>query len=122
MSIQSEVKELKALRQEIKALSKKTSEMRKRAKVLETHITEFLTAKGQPGVKFEGENIFLLEKETHARKKATESRQSTLELLQAYRVQNPEKLLEELALAKKGPKITVRTLKTSKVGATPKSK
>ena len=114
MSIQADVKELKSLRLETKALSKRLTVMRKRMKDLEGNITAYLRAKDQQGVKFEGENIIIEEKEKYGRKKPKESQQAVLELLKGYGVPNPEKAVEELSNARKGPKVVVQTLRTIK--------
>lgn len=114
MSIKSDVQELHAIRAEMKLLNIKKKKLRDQEKAVETRIAEYLKVKEQPGLKHQGTAIVLQEKETRTAKKPKERDADTIEVLQKYGINNPEKALEEIMEARKGDRILARKLQFKK--------
>ena len=101
MLIRNDVVELQTIRQEIKRHLGEIKKFREKEKFLCKKISAYLIANDLPGVKFEGMAILNEEKEKRKLKPKKEAFASTIDVLKQY-VANPEKVLEEIAEAKKG--------------------
>ena len=111
MSIREKVKELNAVKQELKQLSMKTTKLRKYSVKLENDISKYLDAKDQPGLKYQGIAIIKETKSKRKNKKKNDQFLDAVHVLKENNVQNPEKVLEELLEARKGEKIDLTRLK-----------
>lgn len=114
MSIRADVQQLQAIRAEIKALNDKKRKLREQELAVEGRIAEFLRAKEQQGVKYQGTAIVLEEKETHRNRPPKDRDAEAISVLARYGVPEPEKALSELMQARKGEKIIKQKLKIKK--------
>ena len=115
MSIQGKVTELNSLKNELKSLSQKCTVLRKRAKVIEQEIDDYLEQKDQPGLKYNGIAIIRETKTKRPIKKKTDVREATINILENAGVNNPEKIFEELTEARLGSPKEHRKLKINKI-------
>lgn len=109
------VNELKSINIEIKRLVKETSELRKRAKVIEQNIVDFLDEKEQPGVKFQDTAIVLEKKQKYTYKGKKDKEEDSLRILEDYGISNPKEVLEELKRANKGNEVESKKIKITKL-------
>jgi len=114
MSIKSDVLELESIRAEIKSLAAKRKELRKREKVVEERIIQYLEIKEQPGLKHHGTAIILEQKEARERKKAKERDMDAKLVLERYGISDADRVLAEVLEARKGNKVPVKKLKIKK--------
>jgi len=114
MSIKNDVIELQAVRQEMKRKREELKKWREKEKQLCAKISSYLQAKNLPGVKFEGVAIVNEEKETRKPKPKKEGLTASLDVLKKY-VNDPEKVLQEIAEAKKGDEVVKQSIKIQKV-------
>ena len=114
MSVKEDVRELESLRLELKNLSKNRKELKKREKILQGKIGEFLKSKEQVGLKHKGTAIILEKKEKHKQKNKKQVNEDTLAILRDSGIQNPEHLMLEILNARKGELIEEETLKMKK--------
>jgi hypothetical protein len=115
MSIQGKVTELNLLKNELKSLTQKCSALRKRSKVIEQEIHDYLEKKDQPGLKYNGIAIIRETKTKRTVKKKTDARESAIKILEDAGVDNPEKTFEELSEARMGSPKEHRKLKINKL-------
>lgn len=102
MSIQGKVNELNSIKNELKSLRIRGANLRKRIKILEDEINEYLVTKDQPGLKHKGTAIIRETTTVHRRKKKAEQTSDAISILYKYGIDNPEKVLSEIAESKKG--------------------
>jgi hypothetical protein len=110
-SIQSIVKELEAIRNEIKRNNDINAKLRKRSVVLETHISGYLESKNQPGFKHNGKKFVLQEKTAFKRAKKKDKEESVTKILREMGVHDPKSAYERIQVAQKGEEVEVRKLK-----------
>ena len=111
MSIQGRVIELKSIKRELKVLRKRGTDLRRRAKQIEDEIDEYLDAKDQPGLKYNGTAIIRENKETRKLKKKNEQKNDAISVLERYGVRNPEEAFNELMNSRRHSPVLVRKLK-----------
>jgi hypothetical protein len=114
-SIVNYVNELKSINTEIKRLVKETTSLRKRAKIIEQNIVEFLDAKDQPGVKFQDTAIVVETKSKWAYKGKKDKEEDSLRILEEYGISNPKNVLDELRKAGKGDELQAKKIKITKL-------
>jgi hypothetical protein len=111
MPISSDIDEFHNLTNEIKRLSITLKKLRNRRKKIESNIVEYLKFKEQKGVRY-GDSALLIEnKETRKRKKASECKIDSINILRRYGIRNAEEVLNELSNAKKGESTEVNKIK-----------
>ncbi len=115
MSIQSDIKELNDVNNEIKRLSSELKKLRIQSKDIELRIVNFLQEKEQPGVKYQGKAIILENKEKHVKKKKNEQETDALEVLSKFNIPEPEKVLKQILEARKGSLTEIQKLKIKKL-------
>jgi hypothetical protein len=115
MSIVSFINELQSIKVAIATHTKETAILRKRAKVIEQQITDYLEAKDQPGVKFQDTAIVVDTKPKWAYKNKKDTEEDSLKILEEYGVSNPKEALEELLKARKGDEIETKKIKIKKI-------
>jgi hypothetical protein len=115
MSIQSDVISLNELRSEIKRRAKDLKDLRKQEKIIANRIVEYLKAKEQPGVKFQGNAIVVEDKEKYVTKKKKDSQNDCIEFLSQYNINNPEEVLKKLLEIKKGVPEKIQKIKIKKI-------
>lgn len=115
MSIQTDVNELNNLNIEIKRLSKSLHTLRLRKAEVEKRITDFLEAKEQPGVKYQGVAILAQDKTKRIYKSKKIKNEDGIEVLKKYGVTNPDIALNEVINAMKGDEMTTKQLKIKKL-------
>ena len=110
------VTELKELVADIKQRSMQLGKLRKRKEELEKKITDFLTEKDQPGVKYK-DTAVILEKNKIKRvpKKKAQKEEECLEVLKYYGITNAEKILNELVETMKGEEVPKNTIRLKDV-------
>ena len=114
MSIQGQVNELNAIKSELKSLRSRGTFLRNRSKKIEDEIEEYLASKDQPGLKYKGTAIIREVKTKHKTKKKIDQKADCIQVLERYGINSPEKVLEELAKAKKGSPTEHKKLKFTK--------
>jgi len=114
MSIKGDVIELESIRTEIKRLSASLKTWRAKEKALCEKISNYLNEKDLPGVKFGGVAILNEQKEKRKAKPKGEGISAAMEVLKRY-VPDPEKVLEEMAEAKKGEAVVSSSIKIQKL-------
>ena len=112
-SIQAMVKELEAIKNEIKRNNDTNTKLRKRASVIETHISGYLDNNKQPGFKYNGKKFVLQEKTTYKRAKKKDKEDNVTRILKEVGVHDAKKVYERIQDAQKGDEVEVRKLKIS---------
>jgi hypothetical protein len=115
MSIQGKVNELNAIKSELKSLRLRGSTLRKRAKLIEDEIDEYLDRKDQPGLKYKGTAIIRETSTTRRVKKKSDARVDAINVLERRGVGSPEKVFDEMMDARRGSPTEQRKLKFKKI-------
>ena len=115
MTIQNDVRELNQLNAEIKRLSAEARTLRKRAKEAEARIADYLKAKDQPGLKYEGQAIVLEQVTKRPARKKVEYEERAIDVMESHGVKDPERLWKELSESRRGSPQEVSKLKVRKV-------
>ena len=89
MFIKAYVDELEQIQAEIKRNNSRNSMLRQRSKELETNITEYLSQKGQHGIKYNGRAIIMEQKEKRPVKKKKEKEADIISFLEELGVKDP---------------------------------
>lgn len=100
MSIKGNINELDNINQEIKRISTQLKSLRKRKKLLENTIVEYLNNNEQNGVKYNNNAIFIKKKTKKKQKKKTQQKNDMLNILRQYNIPNPEQVLNQINNAK----------------------
>lgn len=102
MSIKGYITELKAIKEEQKALRSRLKQLGSAAKIAEENILKYLKEKDQLGVKHQGTAITInhTTSRTHKPKKVQDS--DSKDLLASLGVENPELVLEQLLEIRRG--------------------
>ena len=114
MSIQSQINELNAIKNELKHIRIRSAALRTRAKKMEDDIEEYLSSKDQPGLKYKGTAIIREVTTKHKNKKKIHQTADCIQVLEKYGIHSPEKVLDELTNAKKGSPTEHKKLKFKK--------
>ena len=110
MSIQAELSELKGLKLELTNLNKRAKLIRKRVKLLESIIAQYIDEKDLPGIKHNGVAV-ILERKTRRAGKSNKMRDSdAMKVLEDYGISNPEKALRKIMEARKGDELQIDKL------------
>jgi hypothetical protein len=96
---------------EIKRLSARLKDLRRKRDTAESHIIEYLKSNDLPGGKLRGKEIRLITKQQRARKGAKDKEADAIDVLRNYGIRDPHILLEELQNAQKGKEIEKCKLK-----------
>jgi len=117
MSASALISEINALSQEIKRRASGLRDLRKRKKLLETKLINFLNKNNQRGVTFKGQLAVMKETKTRSIKRLKKGEKAMLasEMLQKYGIQNPGQLANDLVELMTGPQETITTLKYRKL-------
>jgi hypothetical protein len=115
MSIQGKVNELNSIKSELKSLRQRGTALRKRAKVIEDEIEEYLDSKDQPGLKYKGTAIIRETATQRRTKKKADARADAIYVLERRGVESPEKLFDEIMEARRGSPTEQRKLKFKKI-------
>ncbi len=115
MSIQGKVNELNSIQNELKSLRIRGATLRKRAKIIEEEIDEYLDMKDQPGLKYKGSAIFRETATKRRIKKKIEQRSDAIDVLEKHGVDDPDKILDEIIEARRGSPTEHRKLKFKKI-------
>lgn len=114
MSVRSSIQEISKIKAEIKRNLAKNRELRKRLKVLDKSVLDYLDKRQQPGVKWNGQAIYKETKMSTSRKKKLEKEEDSLDILRNYGIKNPKKALQKILDARKGECVEKTTLKFRK--------
>lgn len=107
------VKELEQIRNEIKRNNDANTKLRKRATVIENHISGYLDSSKQPGFKYNGKKFVLQEKTRHKRVKKKDKEDNVTRILKEVGVHDPKRVYERIQDAQKGEEVEIRKLKIS---------
>ncbi len=108
MSIQESMRSLSEIEKEIHRLSKQLSKLRKDSKEIRNNISNYISAKEQVGLKYDGK-AFILDKKTKPFAKPKKSKEeSYIQCIEQYGIENPKAFLEELMNAGKEEKEIVK--------------
>jgi hypothetical protein len=114
MSIRADVQELEFLNSEMKVLRRRMKFLRDKQKATEGRIAQFLKAKEQPGVKFQGTALILEEKEKAQHKRPKDKDADTITVLERLGVENPQEALKDIIAARRGETQKTERLKVKK--------
>ena len=111
MSIQSSIKELDAIKLEIKRNNESNRRLRERSKVLELQIKDYMEAKDHVGLKFKNQSIIL--ENAVSRKRKVESKKNTelIDWLKSRGISEPEKACVEIRQLQKGEEVEIKKVK-----------
>jgi hypothetical protein len=115
MSIQAYVSELQNLNIELKRLKQTSSELRKKIKIVENNIMEYLQEKQQPGVKYHDTAIIIENKSKRTSKPKKDKEEDALRILEQYGIKDSKNLLEQILEAGKGEEVEINKLKIKKI-------
>ena len=113
MSITGQINELKSIKKEIDRLSNQLRDLRKKKKVLENAITEFIDNQEQSGLKFKGEQYKIKTSQISDRKRTVDDKKSDgCSVLEKYGIsdKNANTIMKEIMSAMKGPPIEQKKL------------
>jgi hypothetical protein len=114
-SIQEKIRRLTELNQKKSLLTKDMRKLNKEIKTVNQDVVDYLTAKEQPGVKYDGTAIILDTKPKPVAKPKKLKEQSYIEVLQRFGIDNPQEVLKELfESGKESKEITKLKLKKIK--------
>jgi len=116
-SIQSSVQELKEINIEIKRLTKKASELRKRATFIEKNIISFLNEKELPGVKDNSTAVIIQNKKKTINRNKKNIEQRSLKILEenGIPIQNAKELLNQILDVRKGEQVELQKVKMQEI-------
>jgi len=117
MSIVNFINELQSIYAAIAKNNKENASLRKRAKVIEQDITNYLESKEQPGVKFQDTAIVVDKRQKWSYKSKKDTEEDSLRILEDCGVPNPKEVLDELSKARKGNEIETKKIKIKKIKA-----
>jgi glutamine synthetase adenylyltransferase len=115
MSIVNFINELQSIKVAIAKNNKENASLRKRAKVIEQNITEYLESKDQPGVKFQDTAIIVDKRQKWSYKNKKDTEEDSLRILEDSGVRNPKEVLDELSKARKGNEFETKKIKIKKI-------
>jgi cell division septum initiation protein DivIVA len=115
MTIKDYVDELEQIQSEIKRNNIRNAQLRKRVKELETSIFEYLSEKGQHGLKYKGRAIMLQEKERRPTKKKKDREAGIISLLEELGVSEPTAAYSKLQDVQKGSPVAETKLTFKKL-------
>ena len=109
MSIKAYVDELEQVQEEIKRNNKRNALLRVRVRELEASISEYLTAKGQHGLKYKGRAILVQSGEKRGTKSKKEKESSIMSLLNESGIEDPDEFYAKLIdVQKKDPVVQTK--------------
>ena len=111
------ISEINTLTSEIKRRSQALRELRKRKKLLELQLIEFLDNNNQRGVTFQGKLAIVKENTQKSTRRLRKNEKAMLarEFLEKNGIQNTGKLAQELVELMSGPKTMITKLKYQKL-------
>ena len=109
------VSELQNLNIELKRIKKTSSELRKKIKIVESNIMEYLKEKQQPGVKYHDTAIVIENKSKRTSKPKKDKEEDALRILEEYGIRDSKNVLEQILDARKGDEIEINKLKIKKI-------
>jgi len=118
MSITGNINELQSIKQEIKRLSDKLRDLRKKKKSLEDDISKFIEEKEKPGIKYKGNQFLPQTKQMVDRKRSSKTKEEDAgRVLQKYGIseQNSQTLVKEILEAMRGPRTEETSLLIKKL-------
>ena len=111
MSIKGYVDELEQIQSEIKRNNTRNRVLRQRAKALEANISEYLSQKGQSGLKYKGKAIVIENKEHRPAKKKKEKDADIISLLEQWGIQDAQNAYQKLQEVQKGEPVEQQKIK-----------
>ena len=114
-TIKADVNELNCIKEEIRRLSFRLKDLRKKASDVEGRIISYLEEKQQPGVKYKGTAIIIENKNRKVRKKKNQLEEDALDVLKQHGVSNAHEVLGQILKARSGEVVTCSKLKIQKI-------
>lgn len=115
MSIVNFINELQSIYIAIAKNNKDNASLRKRSKLIEQNIAEYLESKDQPGVKFQDTAVVIDKRPKWSYKSKKNTEEDSLKILEEYGISNPKEVLDELLKARKGDEIETKKIKIKKI-------
>ena len=100
--IQHKVNELNSVKNELKKLRIRSSELRSISNQLEQEIDQYLESKDQPGLKYKGTAIIRETKTKRRLKNKEQQKADAITVISKYGIDTPEKVLEEIMESRRG--------------------
>lgn len=114
-SITAAINELNGVRAELARLRIQTRQLNTRKKNLEKQIVDFLDAKDQPGIKYQGVAIIPEEKESYKAKPKKQKEEDVQRVLQRYGIEDSSEAYKEIMQTMKGSPTNNVKLKIKKI-------
>ena len=115
MSIVNFINELQSIYVAIAKNNKDNASLRKRSKLIEQNIAEYLESKDQPGVKFQDTAVVIDKRPKWSYKSKKNTEEDSLKILEEYGISNPKEVLDELLKSRKGDEIETKKIKIKKI-------
>lgn len=115
MSIKSQIKEIVAIKEEVKRYNLKLKELRTRAKELEGDIITYMKSKSEECIKCDGTIISISDKNARQRRGEKGKKEKGIEILSSYKGKDPEEMISILMENLKGSPYKKETLKFKKI-------
>ena len=115
MNIQASVNELQNLNIELKRIKNNASDLRKKIKIVETNIMEYLKEKQQPGVKYQNTAILIENKSKRTSKPKKDREEDALRILEECGISDSKNILDQILDARKGEEVEINKLKIKKI-------
>jgi len=115
MSIRAYINELKEYNNEIKRLRDAQTVLKKKATDVKKLITDYLREQEQDGVRYNDISVVLENREKRIGKKIKDKDTDALQVLSNYGISEPEKALERILEARRGPIVEHQELKIKKM-------
>jgi seryl-tRNA synthetase len=109
--IANDMKEMKALINEIKKVTEHLKELRLRKREIENNILQYLEENEQPGVKYQELVVLKNEKTTFTKKKSKEKESDIIRILEENGITDGKKVYQLIGQASKGEEVPVTKLR-----------
>jgi cell division septum initiation protein DivIVA len=115
MSVRQYLDEIDAIRNEIKRNNQRNSELRKRYKVLEEQIKDYLNENEQYGMKYNNSAITVEDFKSRSSISKQEKNEKIIQILKQNGVNPTNTLIEQIQQSQKGDSVVKQKLKFKKI-------
>ncbi len=114
MSIQSSIQELDSIKAEIKRTTDHVKTLRRRAKVIESDIKDYLQSTNQEGIKYKNQSFVIEHSLGHVRKAKKDKEEETMRLLWNMGISDTGVAYSKLMAVQKGDEVETTKLRVKK--------
>ena len=121
MSIKSYIDELEQIQVEIKRNNTRNTMLRQRCKELEANISEYLSNKGQHGIKYNGKAVIIEQTEKRPVKKKKEKEADIISFLSKLGINEPSDVYKQLQNIQRSDPVEENRIKFKKIPSSQKN-